>query len=180
MSNELKFKGTISLHRTAYKKKVLFRYETISSEHYFHQSMMNSFKNVCFTFEEKKKLSKAHRIDLFNYLNINLFELNKYANDLTSKINEIANSESELLIEASDYGAYICLAALFSGKISKKIKVSFKLVESPLGLFPDTLLKKNPTKNQTIFYNLNSDSWFNEFQTLCENKYINYKFSKVA
>lgn len=178
MSEELKFSGVIYSISSQNKKKALHRYETTPTEHKFHQSMMNSFQEFRFSSSEKQKLSREYRMTLQNYINLNVFELNKHAQSLILAINE--SSDKNITIEATDYGAFVCLTAMYSGKLSKDKKIEFKLLKSPVGLFPQNLMKKNPSRAHSSSYCLNSESWINNFETLYDNKNLSVRIKKAA
>ena len=178
MQNKNKFKGHVYFHNGSESKKILMKYELTCPEDQFHQFMMNSFKNLDFSFKEKAKLTRTHRRNLYQYLNLNLFELNQNANQWIELINN--SKQNEINIEAYEYGAFICLTALYSGKLSKNKKINFNFDKSPLALFPSTLIKKNPAKAHQLAYQAKLGSWINNFETLYRYKSIDDKFKKSA
>lgn len=178
MTKELRFKGSIFVNEFKGKNAFVFDYETAPMNLQFHKLMMSSFKGFNFSAVEKQKLSRKHRHDIHNYLNLNIFNLAKDALKLVDKINN--HSLAEFSIDASDYGAFVALAALYSGKINAQKKVQFILHKSPMALFPKSLLKKNPPKQHSVIYNFSEENWINHFETLYSNDAISVKFKKAA
>ncbi len=161
------------------KKSTLMSYQTEPMEAGFEHTMMSSFDFLNFSPEEKKQLSTRHRRVLNNYRQINPFALNVDARELIEQINKCKSST--LVIEAHDYGAYICLAALYSGKLPADKKIEFHFESSPLALFPKSLLKNSP-KNQDhkIVFRVCESSWLSPFSTLYSNDQIKCFYLKAA
>lgn len=172
------FKGSIFLLNQTSLKKTLFKYETSAQKFEFHQSMMSSFRGVELSSEEKQKLSHQHRKNLYYYLNINLFELTRDAVRLVDIINNA--KDDQLYIEASDYGAFVCMAAVYTGKIVEDKKINFIFTNSPVSLFPKNLHRKNPHKNSHFHYQTSTNSWVNNFQSLYQQTELQFKYSQVA
>lgn len=145
----------------------------------FEQTIMASFDFLNFSEEEKKQLSNRHRKMLNHYRQINPFALNVDAKELVDHIARFKGDK--LVIEAHDYGAYICLAALYSGKLPACKKIEFHFQGSPLALFPKTLLK-SPPKNidHKIVFHVQENSWLSPFSTLYSNDKIKCFYRKVA
>ena len=160
-------------------KKTLMSYQTEPLEAGFDQTMMSSFDFLKFSPEEKKQLSNQHRRILNNYRQINPFALNVDAKELIDQISKCKSSA--LVIEAHDYGAYICLAALFSGKLPLNKKIEFHFEGSPLALFPKSLLKSSPKNlDHKIVFKVSEDSWLKPFSTLYSHDQIKCFYLKAA
>ena len=180
MQKSHNFSGKILFSPQAKSKKLtLMTYQTEPLEAGFEQTMMSSFYFLKFSTEEKKQLSTRHRRVLNNYRQISPFALNLAANELIQHISKCKSST--LVIEAHDYGAYICLAALYSGKLPSNKKIEFHFEGSPLALFPKSLLNKSH-KNQEhkIVFRVCEDSWLTPFSTLYSNDKIKCFYLKAA
>lgn len=180
MQKSQNFKGKILFSPAEHaEKKTLMSYYAEPVEAGFEQTIMSSFDFLNFSIEEKKQLSNRHRRELNNYRHINPFALNLDAKEL---IDQIVKCKSQnLVIEAHDYGAYICLAALYSGKLPSNKKIEFQFEGAPLALFPKNLLK-NPPKNthHKILFRVCEDSWLSPFSTLYSNEHIKCFYLKAA
>lgn len=166
------FKGKIFLFEDSHAPKALLSYKTEPLLANFDQGIMASFESFNFSTDEKKRLSKRHRDLLNSYRMINPFALNADAKKL---IEQIAHCKgSKLKIEAHDYGAYICLAALYSGKLPEEKSIEFIFEESPLALFPKTLLKEKKYEGHKIVFRLSDDCWLKPFSSLYQHDRIKF------
>ena len=183
MSKPISFKGQILFsHSKASEKKTLMKYAQPTFKEGFEESladtMMASFEHLNLTAEEKKQLSHSHRKMLNYYRHLNPFSLNHDAQKLIAEINH--SKENHVVIEAYHYGAYVCLAALYSGKISHHKKVDFILEKAPLALFPKALMKSQPTaKHHNVTFRLSDDCWLSPFSSLYNNQRIKYTLAKI-
>jgi hypothetical protein len=177
MQKSQNFKGKIlfSIGEHA-EKKTLMTYASEPVEIGFEQTIMASFDFHEFSEEEKKHLSNRHRKVLSSYRHINPFALNMDAKDLIDQIEKCKSTK--MVIEAHDYGAYICLAALYSGKLPANKKIEFHFASSPIALFPKSFLK-TPPKNMDhkIVFRVAEDCWLTPFRSLYSHNLIkcNYK-----
>lgn len=171
------FKGKIFLYEELKPtKKTLMTYKTEPMEFGFEETMMSAFDFINFSPEEKKHLSKKHRDLLSKYRYINPFALNADAQEFIEQI-KLCKSK-KIKIEANDYGAYICLAALYSGKFPEDKIIEFVFEKSPLALFPQSLLKRQKENPHKIVLKLTDDCWLKPFNSLCQHDKI--KFSLKA
>ncbi|MDO9184149.1 MAG: hypothetical protein Q7U04_17175, partial [Bacteriovorax sp.] len=120
MSRPIIFKGKVQfVGVTSAEKNGQMKYADPTFKEGFEESltdtMMASFESFKLTAEEKKQLSRSHRKMLNYYRHLNLFSLNVDAKKLITEINQ--SKQTHVVIEANHYGAYICLAALYSGKL---------------------------------------------------------------
>lgn len=167
------FKGKIFLFEESKAgKKALMSYKTEPMAVGFEQTMMSAFDFLNFSAEEKKHLSKRHRNILNSYRQINPFALNADAQKLIDQI--CKSKQHKLRIEAHDYGAYICLAALFSGKLPDDKFIEFVFEKSPLALFPKTLLKGHKAQSHKIIFRLSDDCWLKPFSSLYHHDKIKF------
>ena len=179
MKKELKSKGTVYFfNHSQNEKHPLMHYEMLGESESFQSSLMSTFNNFCFTNEEKQMLSLKQRRNLSSYMHLNPFKLHSDAYELVMAINTC--DMHALSIEASDYGAFVCIAAIYSGKIDPNKKLDFYFNHSPVGLFPRNFMKSLPKLKFTINYKYQDNSWIDQFETLCANKLIPIKRKKVA
>lgn len=174
------FKGKILFSPIAQgEQKILMSYFAEPLEAGFEQTIMASWDYLNFSPEEKKQLSTRHRKMLNNYRQINPFALNVDAQELVEQIKK-CKSES-MVIEAHDYGAYICLAALYSGKLPANKKIEFKFEGAPLALFPKIMLKTAPKNvDHKIVFEVKENCWLAPFSTLISNEKIKCFYLKAA
>ncbi len=174
------FKGKILFSPEAHgDQKTLMSYYAEPLEAGFDQTIMASWDFLNFSDEEKKMLSTKHRKRLNNYRHINPFALNVDAKELIENIKK-CKSDS-LVIEAHDYGAYICLAALYSGKLPENKKIEFQFAGSPIALFPKTMMKNvHKSSEHKIYFQVKENCWLAPFSTLYSNDKIKCFYLKAA
>lgn len=178
MSKSINFKGKIQF---VGGKTTVMKYDDPVFKEGFEENlcdtMMASFEHMNFSAEEKKHLSRSHRKMINYYRHISPFALNAHANHLIAAINE--SKKSHVVIEANHYGAYICLAALYSGKLSPHKKVEFILAKAPIALFPKAFMKSEPVeKLHKVIFQITDDCWLKPFSSLYKNQRIKYSLSK--
>ncbi|MDD0851551.1 hypothetical protein HBN50_00530 [Halobacteriovorax sp. GB3] len=153
--------------RLTKNKRTLCNYKFEEIKHSMQDTLMYNFKDQGFCESEKRALSQPIREKLFQYKHINPKQIQKYANQLVKEINQL--DQDIIRIEASEVGAFICLAAMFSGKLSKQKDIYFELSSFPVKLFPRELVKKTSEGHaHHINICLNEDCWLKPFQTLRE------------
>ncbi|MBC7427855.1 MAG: hypothetical protein H7336_04530 [Bacteriovorax sp.] len=174
------FKGKILFSpQVRGEQKTLMSYFAEPLEAGFDQTIMSSWDFLNFSAEEKKQLSTRHRKMLNNYRHINPFALNVDAQELIAQIKKC--KADTMVIEAHDYGAYICLAALYSGKLPASKKIEFQFAGSPLALFPKTMLKTAPkSADHKIVFSVKENCWLTPFSTLYSNEKIKCFYLKAA
>lgn len=184
MSKTVSFKGRILfVSGRGNRKANLLKYADPTFKEGFEDNLadivMANFENLNLSQEEKKHLSRAHRQMLNYYRHVSPFSLNGDAQKLISEINDSA--ESKIVIEADQYGAYVCLAALFSGKLDRDKKIDFILAKAPLALFPKTLMKsKTILDHHKVIFRLSDDCWLSPFESLYNNDNIKFSLKKAA
>ncbi len=136
-------------------------------------TFMCNFNDLKLSEKEKKDLSRERRMIIDQYKKISPFSLNKDKNELIEAIN--SNKKETITIEASEYGAYICLAAAYSGKIDADKKIKFIISSSPIALFPKSFIKNHLlSENIEIVYSVKSEHWLDCFETLYHNDFLKY------
>ncbi|MGZ3790424.1 MAG: hypothetical protein ACXVLQ_17965 [Bacteriovorax sp.] len=185
MSKSISFKGKIlfvGANKTS-RKNAHLKYASPSFQEGFEDNlaltMMASFDHLNLTSEEKKNLSRSHRKMLNYYRHISPFSLNIDANKLIIEINQ--SKQAHFVIKANHYGAYVCLAALYSGKLSPNKKIEFILENAPLALFPKTFMKCEPKGDfHRVVFQMSDDCWLSPFRSLYNNHSIKFSLSKTA
>ncbi len=179
MSNRI-FTGVIlacNSSKKRQKKAPLLKFETSLFNPEFTETFMSNFECLNLSDKDKKELSREKRKLINQYQKLSPFNLNKDKNKLIDAIE--SSKESTIRIEASEYGAYICLAAAYSGKLPKDKIITFVLSSSPIALFPKSFLKDKDLSNQIeIIYELKSEHWFDNFECLVKNDDLT--FSLIA
>lgn len=172
MQKSSNFKGKIFFSSDDFAaKKTLMSYYTEPLEVSFDQTIMSSFDFLNLNPEEKKQLSNKHRMLLNSYRQINPFALNVDAQDFIAQVTKCKGEK--MVIHAHDYGAYICLAALYSGKLPANKKIEFHFESSPIALFPKSFLKNMPkVADHKIVFHVEENSWLGPFATLYNNEKI--------
>lgn len=184
MSKPANFKGRILfVLGSGNRKTIPLKYaEPVFNEGFednLAETMMASFENLNLTAEEKKILSRSHRKLLNYYRHVSPFCLNGDAKRLISEINQ--SDETKITIEAAHYGAYVCLAALYSGKLDSHKKIEFILEKAPLALFPKTFMKsKTVLDHHRVIFRLSDDCWLSPFSSLYNNDNIKFSLKKAA
>lgn len=178
MSKSISLKGKIQF---VGQKISVMKYATPAFKAGFEEklcdTMMASFEHLNFSAEEKKHLSRSHRKMINYYRHLSPFSLNADAKQLVMAINQ--SKEKHFVIEANHYGAYVCLAALYSGKISEDKKIEFILEKAPLALFPKALMKAEPKERfHKVIFRLSEDCWLSPFSSLYSNQKIKYSLTK--
>jgi len=178
MKNRLYFEGKIILKNKNHTIFDFINYKTSPYEYDFHSLMMCSFSKFRFSKLEKIRLTTIYRKKINHFLNINFFELKADSDELITKINQ--SQFKNITIEASNYGAYVCLAALFSGKLNKDTQIHFELKECPLKLFPNAFIKKDICKNHHYEMLHESTCLTTKIKSMQQHEIIHFKNKKVA
>ncbi len=178
MNKSSNFKGKIQFVGS---KSSVIKYAAPSFHKDFEEklcdTMMGSFLNLNFSTEEKKHLSRNHRKLINYYRHISNLSLESDAKQLITAIN--LSKQTQFVIEANHYGAYVCLAALYSGKLSNDKKIQFILEKAPLALFPESFMKSEPKHPlHKITFHLSEDCWLSPFSSLYNNQKIKYSLTK--
>lgn len=128
------------------------------------KTLMRNFKSLNLQPEEKRFLSCACREEIYFYQNLSFDDLRPYVDRLVKKLNQ-KNMQNAHVV-ASDFGAFICLAAIFSGELRKDHPLVFDLKDMPLSLFPEKWMNtKRIHKVIEVRLSLES-SWLNYISSL--------------
>jgi len=174
MSFTTAFKGKIQAHglKTANKTWVLPFDVSPASAPCLQQTLMTNFKNLKLNDEEKRQFSQKCREEIVHYQNLQEESLFPYVEKLLTSIHQ--SNQTELRIVAQDLGAFICLAAIYSGRLPQNKVLIFELSDAPISLFPKKWIRETKqAKAVEIHFQLHS-SWLTSFQTLAKcPAYIN-------
>lgn len=129
--------------------------------------LMSEFAPLGLASHEKRELSRRDREQLCRFRNLETNDVKKHASKFLKAVAKI-RAGSEVVISASDVGAYVCLAAIYSGELPDHITLSFRLKDIPVKLFPKELVRTDMPHNVDIDVYSEEDSWINRFQTICE------------
>ena len=156
------FKGQIKIFCDTSKEKNL-TFNVPEQELPISESLMSCYSKLKLTAEEKRELSLNHRKIIHQYQCLDDQIILMYVDKF---INALPNSRKRIKIETSDFGSYICLAAIHSGKIPNELKISFELEDSPVELFPKKFIKKALNSSSKVKFTYSEDSWVRPFKTL--------------
>lgn len=130
------------------------------------QTLMINFKRFNLSEREKKQLSHKHREQIVAFQTVNDELMNKYTERLIKLIKH--KDVQSAHIEASDFGAFICLAALYSGNFPKDTPVTFQLTSLPLSLFPEKWVYDVELGPDVDIHFSSDVSWQGQFQSFVE------------
>lgn len=162
MATSHPFKGQIKL--VSGSKKNLMNFELPEEELPFCETLMTSYSNLKLTSEEKRELSFKHRKIIHQYQSVDDQVILKYVDQFISALPKTKNNKVN--VKTKDFGSYICLMAISSGKIPETLNVCFELEDTPVGLFPKKLFKKVLSKNIAVKFVLSKDSWVKPFKSI--------------
>lgn len=166
MSCHNPFKGKIETFCTNQKPKNLSFDVTPSNSPQMKEILMVNFKKYHLTPEEKRNLSQKHREQILAYQSIPTQSLDPYVEKLLGMIK--SKSEQTLHIKASHFGAFICLAAIYSKVFPADVKVVFHLTSLPLSLFPKKWAKTNKTSSNISIQFEEDVCWEGSFKSLTQ------------
>lgn len=162
MANTQPFKGQIKIICDANQEKKL-NFSLPQKDVPLCDSLMSCYSKFKFTAEEKRDLSHHHRKIIHQYQCLEDEVILEYVNKL---ISALPSSKKKITVHASDFGSYICLAAIHSGKIPEDVKISFELEDSPVELFPKKYVKKALNSHAKVKFTYSEDSWVKPFKSL--------------
>jgi len=162
MASTHPFKGQIKL--VSGSKKKLMNFELPQEEMPFSETLMTSYSNLNLTPAEKRDLSLRHRRIIHQYQSVDDQVILKYVDQFINALPR--QKDNKINVKTKDFGSYICLMAISSGKIPDSLNVCFELEDTPVGLFPKKLFKKVLSKNIVIKFVLSKDSWVKPFKSI--------------
>lgn len=161
MRDQSVFQGKILLG-----KKPLMKFEVEIPHHVgLQKTLMNSFRGLNLTESEKRIFTRKLRERVYCYQSLNPQTLKKYADQLVKKIAHA--NKSKMTINASEYGSFICLAAILSGKLPHDVNIVFNLSAVPMVLFPRELIRKRANGQECdLRLSMEKDHWLRPFKSL--------------
>lgn len=160
------FKGKIKLSNKN-KPKVQIPFEFSTTEFSIDQVVMRNFECLNLSDFEKRELTAKHRHIIKQYQNLSPKEVKKFSNELIKAIKGYDHDHIE--INASDAGTFICLAAIFSGKLPKNKEILFSLTGAPIGLFPEAHIKSKVIPHNIVLnFCYREGSWMKSLKCLKE------------
>jgi hypothetical protein len=158
--------GEIHLITKNGKKIKLLSYQEIAptKKPTLEDLFIGQFDHFGFSNEEKKVLSLNHRRAIFHYAENYNQDFEKKLDRLIKVIN--AQKDKSMVIEATDWGANLVYAALFSGKVDPKKNFHLNFTDSPLALIPNDYYKCLKPKNLSLHLSISPTSWMNEVRSM--------------
>lgn len=175
------FKGQILFKSHEFKGPAIafMDYEAPHGDPELSQTLMGQFNEFNFTAFEKSKLTVAHRKLLAQFKAINVFNLKIEMQKFIEHIKHTADKKFEIHVEG--YGAFIAMAAIYSGEMPKDKTIDFFFSNMPIALFPKNLAKtRTIPKNYKMTFEVQQHSWIEPFSTLMGHNEIKCKFLKVS
>lgn len=160
--------GKIAFRKLGHKKSLKsFNFNLPNKSFSVSETLMSEFQGLNLSNEEKGKLSRNLREYMCIYTHITEKDISTYRKQL---IKELRNySDETLVISASELGAFICLAAIFSGELPQNVSWHFELKEFALPLFPKELVKKkSAAQSYDVSLVFSKEGWVRPFPTLCK------------
>lgn len=158
--------GHVFLKKTRIDRlKNVFTFEIEKDGPFITETFNSQFNELPLTTAEKKLLSQSKRYELkfFKSLEEDHIQpiINNFIDDLKSQYGK------PMIIEATSTGAFICLAAILSGKLPKNQNWTFELTDLPVAIFPQHLVKSPESINEhQVSFQFHPNCWMNSFPTL--------------
>ena len=131
------------------------------------QTLMTEFKEFKLSEQEKGRLSRPLREQMCHYIHLNEDEIENTKRELIKTLKGL--KDESIIVSASEMGAFICLAAIFSGELPHNVNWRFELKEFAPQLFPQKLVKKkSAAQSYDISLAFSKDGWFRPFPSLCK------------
>lgn len=158
--------GDIVLKKTGQNRSLRhLKFDLPEEKFPFTATLMSSFSSLNLSDEEKSKLTQDHRKYLCHFNYIQEKDLKKAQRELVLALKKLQNDS--LVIRANEFGAYVCLAAIFSGELPTGVDWRFELEEFALPLFPKNLVKnKHAGHLYEIALKYSSNGWVGPFPSL--------------
>lgn len=163
------FKGKISFspRKNSGPENQLISFDVTKKTSFdFTDNFLCEFNGLHLTKNEKLNLTHIDREIIKRYQHVENNAIYELAEKLISAITK--SNQERIYVKAEDFGVYICLAAIFSGKLPSNKKICFLLKNTPLAIFPKRLIKKHPGNNLELNFAVTKDSWLCPFKSLYE------------
>lgn len=129
--------------------------------------LMSEFAPLGLALHEKRRLSLKDRENLCRFRKVSATDLTRHAYKFLKTLNKLSPG-SQVVVNASDVAAYVCLTAIYSGDMPEHVEVSFVLTNVPVKLFPEDLVVASIPDNVALNLVAEESSWLSQFQSVCE------------
>lgn len=158
------FKGEILISTTKdFKCPKKLEFNLKPKKPCFLDTLMENFKQLNFSNEEKIKLKQQFREWIWRYQEVGD---NSFVKNRDQLIAEIQSHQKKVYIHSEDFGSFLCLGAAFSGDLPDNVVISFHLESLPINLFPKKWIQAPLPKNVNIEVENKINTWLDEFETL--------------
>lgn len=130
------------------------------------ETLMSNFVDLQISTYQKRLFKRRYRHEIAAYKLTPTDEIIRQSLKLVKEINK---RKADLIhIKSYQFGTFICLAAILSGKINDSKYVDFELDLAPIKLFPKELCEtqKKPCEKISIQFQASQDNWLIEFEDL--------------
>ena len=160
------FKADIHLKKPGRSKSMrCLKFKLPNREVCMADTLMSEFSHLGLSTEEKNKLSRKHREYFCSFKFLKENDIKAMTNELITHLAELKHEP--LIISASEAGVFICLAAIFSGRLPQNVEWRFELEEFALPLFPKELVKKSSAADSyDIAFKFNEKGYIKPFPSL--------------
>ncbi len=158
--------GHVFLKKTRIDRlKNVYTFEIEKDGPFITESFMSQFKELPLNDKEKSTLNQSNRYELKFFKSIEEDDLGHVINDFINGLKSYYGKP--MIVEASSTGAFLCLAAILSGKLPTGQDWTFELTDLPVAVFPEDLIKSpNSLDDHHVNFQFHPNSWMNSFPTL--------------
>ncbi len=158
--------GHVFLKKTRIDRlKNVYTFEIEKDGPFITESFMSQCKELPLNNKEKSTLTQNNRYELKFFKSIEEDDLGPVINDFVNGLKTYYGKP--MVVEASSTGAFLCLAAILSGKLPKGQNWTFELTDLPVAVFPENLIKSpDSLEHYHVNFQFHPNSWMNSFPTL--------------
>ena len=158
--------GHVFLKKTRIDRlKNVYTFEIEKDGPFITETFTSQLKELPLNPREKKNLSQNNRYELKFFKSIEEDDLHDVIDDFVNGLKSYYGKP--MVVEASSTGAFLCLAAILSGKLPEDQNWTFELTDLPVAVFPQDLIKApNALDHFQINFQFHPNSWMNSFPTL--------------
>ena len=158
--------GHVFLKKTRIDRlKNVYTFEIEKDGPFITETFTSQLKELPLNSKEKKNLSQNNRYELKFFKSIEEDDLHGVIDDFVNGLKSYYGKP--MVVEASSTGAFLCLAAILSGKLPEDQNWTFELTDLPVAVFPQDLIKSPSALDHfQINFQFHPNSWMNSFPTL--------------
>jgi len=158
--------GHVFLKKTRIDRlKNVYTFEIEKDGPFITETFTSQLKELPLNSKEKKNLSQNNRYELKFFKSIEEDDLHGVIDDFVNGLKSYYGKP--MVVEASSTGAFLCLAAILSGKLPENQNWTFELTDLPVAVFPQNLIKSPSALDHFhINFQFHPNSWMNSFPTL--------------